>query len=255
MTNLPAPLDPHDLIDQRPLIVRPTRKNPWAKNVVAIVLGDIAGLFLRGVIAIPLFFVFRSDDALPSDLMLLLELFTAFVAGATTGTLVPRFGWIFGLLTQTLEIVLTGIVIGFWAYLVVTDPAVEVSFDPLRAPLMRLMLYAMVTAALGGFVGEKYRESVLTFLASTFGAVAGGIGCAVYALGSIAQLWFLYLGGKAAFEERAIFKAVCYVFVVGPVASYGISLLLFACLLAGGWVFKRIYNWYMPDLDLEPLDW
>jgi len=202
-----------------------------------------------------LFFIFRSDESLPPDLTLIVELFTAFMAGATTGTLVPRFGWLFGLLTQALKILVTLLVIVAWAYLVVTDSEIEISLDLLRAPLVRLMLFAMITAGIGGFVGQKYRDSVMSFLGHTFGAVGGGIGCLTYALGGVAQLWFLYLGGKAFFEQGAILKALIYVCVVGPAVSYGFTLLLMGIFAVGGWAFKRLYNWYAPDLDLEPLDW
>ena len=74
---------------------------------------------------IPLSLLFATEEGLPQDIMLLLELFTAFIAGAIAASLVPRLGWLFGLLTQTLKFVFTAIILAAGVYLAATDPDVE----------------------------------------------------------------------------------------------------------------------------------
>ena len=230
------------------------RKRGWLKNLVAVLLGMCAGLFLRVVIGIPLVLLLGTEEGLPDDLQLILELFVAFVAGAVAGCLVPRFGWLFALFTQLLKILLTMILLGFWAYVIVTDPEVDFSIAPLRAPIIRLMLYAMITAAIGGAVAEKYRPGIMSFLASVFGVAGAGLGCAAYGFGFCVQFYFLYLGGKAFFEHGAILKALLFVFILGPIVSIVLSLAVGGVLMLGGWVFTRLHGWYAADLGLEPIE-
>ena len=72
------------------------RKTGWLKSFVAIFIGIVAGLFLRLVIGIPLVIIFGTEEGLPLDITFVLEVFTAFVAGAMAGSLVPRLGWLIG---------------------------------------------------------------------------------------------------------------------------------------------------------------
>jgi len=205
------------------------------------------------VIGLPLLLAFGTDDGLPADLELILELFIAWVAGAVAGCLVPRYGWVFGVLTQVLRILLVILLFGIWAYLVATDAEMKLSLDPLRAPIIRLMLFAIVTAAIGGLIAERYRSQIFGFLTVVFGFVGAGLGCASYGFGFLVELYFVYLGGKAFFEEGAILKALLFIGVLGPLVSFVLSLLLMGLLMLGAWVFERLYRWYAPDLGLAPL--
>jgi hypothetical protein len=214
----------------------------------------LGGLLVRIVIGIPLAILFSTEEGLPQDITLILELFTAFIAGALAATLVPRLGWLFGMLTQFLKLILTILAIGVWAYVAATDPEVNFNLlDPLRAPLIRTMLFSIVCAAFAGAIAEKYREKIMSFLGSTFGLIGGSFGCLLHSSFGLFQLYFLYLGGKAIFADGEIFKGLAIVLFVGPIAGYAIGAILMGILMGVFWIFSKIYNAYAEDLDLEPM--
>jgi len=209
---------------------------------------------VRTVIGIPLAIFFSTEEGLPQDLALLLELFTAFIAGALAASLVPRLGWLFGMLTQALKLLLTLLALGVWAYLAATNPEVEFHLlDPLRAPLIRMMLLSIICAAVAGGVAEKYRERILSFLGSTFGTIAGGFGCLLHVTFGLFELYFLYLGGKAIFADGKILKGLAIVFLVGPIISYVVGAIIIGVLMGVFWIFSKIYNAYAEDLGLQPM--
>lgn len=232
------------------------RKKGWLKNLVAILIGIILGIFLRGIIGIPIVLIFATDESLPLDITFILEVFTAFVAGAMAGSLVPRLGWLVGGLTQFLKIIVTLVILGLWAFFVVTDSEVDISLNFIREPYLRLMIIAIVIAAIAGTIGQKFRKIIWGFLGTCFGFIASILMFGLYAVGCLLYLYFLYRGGKALFEEGAVLKAILWVLVIGPVVSCGTSFLLMGIVMGGGWVFKKIYNWYLPDLGFEKMeDW
>ena len=232
---------------------RKKRRRGW-KNFFAIIIGMLGGLLVRIVIGIPLAILFSTEEGLPQDITLILELFTAFIAGALAATLVPRLGWLFGMLTQFLKLVLTLLAIGVWAYVAATDPEVDFNLlDPLRAPLIRTMLFSIVCAAIAGAIAEKYREKIMSFLGSTFGLIGGSFGCLLHASFGLFQLYFLYLGGKAIFADGKIFKGLAIVLFIGPIAGYAIGAILMGILMGVFWVFSKIHNAYAEDLDLDPI--
>ncbi|NLX14664.1 MAG: hypothetical protein GXY44_13565 [Phycisphaerales bacterium] len=59
------------------------------KNFFAIIIGILGGLFVRTIIAIPASIFLSTEDGLPQDITLLLEMFSAFIAGALAASLVP----------------------------------------------------------------------------------------------------------------------------------------------------------------------
>lgn len=232
------------------------RKKGWLKNLVAIFIGIIVGVFLRVIIGIPLALIFATDEGLPLDITFILEVFTAFVAGAMAGSLVPRLGWLVGGLTQFLKIIVTLVTLGLWAFFIVTDSEVDISLNFIREPNLRLMIIAIVIAGIAGTIGQKFRENIWSFLGACFGFIAAIFVFVLHAVGWLLYLYFLYLGGKALFEEGAFLKAMLWVLVIGPVVSYGSFFLLFGIAMGGGWIFKKIYNWYLPDLGFEEMeDW
>jgi hypothetical protein len=155
------------------------------------------------------------------------------------------------LFTQPLKLLLLVLGLGSWTYLVATDEEVGLSFALLRSPLFRLLSFGMVAAIIGGWLGQAYRRQLLSFVGSTLGLIAGGVGCIVYALGGIAWLWFMYVGGRAFFEEGNWIKAALYILLIGPAASSVLGLVFMGLFLGVGWVVTRIYNWYALDLGLE----
>lgn len=232
------------------------RKKSWLKNLVAILIGIIIGVFLRVTIGIPLALIFATDEGLPLDITFILEIFTAFVAGAMAGSLVPRLGWLLGGLTQFLKIIVTVVIFGLWVFFVVTDSEVDISLNFIREPHVRLMIIAIVIAGIAGTIGQKFRKHIWSFLGKVFGFIARTFIVVLHVGGSILYFYFLYRGGKALFEEGAILKALLWWVVIGPIVSYGSMLLLIAIVMGGGWIFKKIYNWYLPDLGFEKIeDW
>lgn len=234
-----------------PSAPRRKKRRGW-KNFFAVIIGMLGGLVVRIVLGIPLALIFSTKDGLPQDISLILELFTAFVAGALAASLVPRLGWLFGMLTQTLRLILTMVALGVWAYLAATDPDVEFHLlDPLRAPVIRTMLFSIMCAAVAGGIAEKYRTKILSFLGSTFGFIGGSFGCLLHSLFGLLQLYFLYLGGKAIFADGKILKGLAIVIFVGPIAGYAIGGLAIGVLMGISWVFSKIYNAYAEDLGVE----
>ena len=232
------------------------RKRGWLKNLVAILIGIAIGVFLRVIIGIPLILIFATDEGLPLDITFMLEVFTAFVAGAMAGSLVPCLGWLVGALTQLLKMVVTLVVLGLWIFFVVSEKDVDFSLNLIRVPFIRLMIVAILVAGIGGALGEKHRNSIWNFLRACFGFIAAIFVFALHAVGWLLYLYFLYRGGKALFEEGAFLKAMLWVLVIGPVVSYGSFFLLLGIAMGGGWIFKKIYNWYLPDLGFEKMeDW
>jgi len=232
------------------------RKKGWLKNLVAILIGIVIGIFFRVIIGIPLALIFATDEGLPLDITFILEVFTSFVAGAMAGSLVPRLGWLVGGLTQFLKIIVTLVIFGLWAFFVVTDSEVDISLNFIREPNLRLMIIAIVIAGIAGTIGQKFRKNIWAFLGACFGFIAGTFIFILHAGGGILYLYFLYRGGKALFEEGAVLKAMLWVLVIGPVVSYGSFFLLLGIAMGGGWIFKKIYNWYLPDLGFEKMeDW
>lgn len=241
---------------QQPVHLAHRRKKGWLKNLVAILIGIIIGVFLRVIIGIPLALIFATDEGLPLDITFILEIFTAFVAGAMAGSLVPRLGWLVGGLTQFLKIIVTLVIFGLWVFFVVTDSEVNISLNFIREPNLRLMIIAIVIAGIAGTIGQKFRKNIWSFLGKVFGFIAGTFIVVLHAGGGLLYLYFLYRGGKALFEEGAILKALLWWMVVGPIVSYGSTLLLIGIVMGGGWIFKKIYNWYLPDLGFERMeDW
>jgi hypothetical protein len=216
------------------------RKKSWLKNLVAILIGIIIGVFLRVIIGIPLILIFSTDEGLPLDITFILEIFTAFVAGAMAGSLVPRLGWLVGGLTQFLKIIVTLATFGLWTFFVVTDSEVDISLNFIREPNLRLMIIAIVIAGIAGAIGQKFRKNIWSFLGKVFGFIAGTFIVILQAGGGILYLYFLYRGGKALFEEGAILKALLWWVVVGPIVSYGSFLLLLGVFMGGGWISTRL---------------
>lgn len=242
-----------EIVEPEVMTSAPRRKKRrgW-KNFFAIIIGMLGGLVIRIVIGIPLALIFSTEDGLPQDITLILELFTSFVAGALAASLVPRLGWLFGMLTQTLKLVPTAVALAVWAYLAATDPEVEFHLlDPLRAPLVRTMLLSIACAAVAGGIAEKHRPKILSFLGSTFGLIAGSFGCLLHSLFGLFQLYFLYLGGKAIFAEGKILRGLAIVIFIGPIASYAIGAIAIRILMGVFWVFSKIYDAYAEDLGLE----
>jgi len=230
------------------------RKKGWLKNLVAILIGIVVGVFLRVIIGIPLALIFATDEGLPLDITFILEVFTSFVAGAMAGSLVPRLGWLVGCLTQFLKIIVTLVILGLWAFFVVTDSEVDISLNFIREPNLRLMIIAIVIAGIAGTIGQKFRKNIWAFLGSCFGFIAAIFVFALHAVGWLLYLYFLYRGGKALFEEGAFLKAMLWVLVIGPLVSYGSFFLLLGIAMGGGWIFKKIYNWYLPDSGFEEME-
>jgi len=230
------------------------RKKGWLKNLVAILIGIVVGVFLRVIIGIPLALIFATDEGLPLDITFILEVFTSFVAGAIAGSLVPRLGCLVGCLTQFLKIIVTLVILGLWAFFVFTDSEVDISLNFIREPNLRLMIIAIVIAGIAGTIGQKFRKNIWAFLGSFFGFIAAIFLFVLHAVGWLLYLYFLYRGGKALFEEGAFLKAMLWVLVIGPVVSYGSFFLLLGIAMGGGWLFKKIYNWYLPDLGFEEME-
>ncbi|RKY07094.1 MAG: hypothetical protein DRP56_06330 [Planctomycetota bacterium] len=230
------------------------RKQGRLKNLIAIFIGIVVGVFLRVIIAIPLVLIFATDEGLPLDITFILEVFTAFVAGAMAGSLVPRLGWLVGVLTQFFKIIITLVILGSWAFFVATDTEVGMSLNLIREPNFRLMIIAVVIAGVAGAIGEKYRKNIWVFLGRIFGFLAGSFVIVLQFGGGILYLYFLYRGGKALFEDGAVIKALLWVAVIGPLVSGGASILLIGTVMGGGWLFKAIYNWYLPDLGFEEME-
>jgi DNA-directed RNA polymerase subunit RPC12/RpoP len=229
------------------------RRRGW-KNFFAIIIGMLGGLLVRTVLVIPLSLLFATEEGLPQDIMLLLELFTAFIAGAIAASLVPRLGWLFGLLTQTLKFVFTAIILAAGVYLAATDPDVEFNLlTLLRAPVIRSMLFSIVCAVIAGAIAEKYREKILSFLGSTFGMITSGFGCLLHSSFLLFELYFLYLGGKAIFADGKVLKGLAIVIFIGPIASYAIGAILIGIVMGIFWIFSKIYNAYAEDLDIDPI--
>lgn len=204
---------------------------------------------------IPFSLFLSTEDGLPQDVALLLEMFTAFVAGALAGTLVLRLGWLFGMLTQLFKLLLTGFALGVWTYLVLTDPEINFNLlDPLRASAIRLLVLSIVCAVIGGAVAEKHRDKFLSFLGSTFGLMAGGFVLLLHGLFFVFQLYFLYIGGKAIFVDGHIVKGLVIVLLIGPIASYAIGAIVIGILFGVFWVLSKIYNIYAADLGLERIE-
>lgn len=236
-----------------PYVPRKKWRRGW-KNFFAIIIGMLGGWLVHIVLGIPLALLFSTNEGLPQDITLILKLFTAFIAGALAATLVPRLGWLFGMLTQALELALTIFVIGVWAYVATTEPEVDFNLlGPLRVPLIRMMLFSIACATLAGAIAENYRENIMSFLASTFGWIFGSFGCLLQASFGLVELYFLYLGGKAIFADGEIFKGLAIVLFVGPIAGTAIGGILMGILMGVSWVFSKIYNSYAEDLDLDPI--
>ena len=160
---------------------RPKKPRRGLKNFCAVLIGMLGGFLLRLVIGIPLVLVFAGEEGLPHDLSLLLDLFTAFIAGALAASLVPRLGWLYGMLTQIFKLIATAIFLGAWAYLLATDPDFEFSIvTPLKAFEMRTMYFSIICATIAGAIAERYRENILSFLGSAFGMLTGSIGCLLH---------------------------------------------------------------------------
>jgi len=231
------------------------RKKGCAKNIVAVIIGMILGLCLRIIIGIPLFFIFATEDGMPSDITLILEVFVAFVAGAMAGSLVLRMGWLAGMLTQLLRIIVTILVIGLLIFVMVTDKEVSYSFNLLRSPDLRVVIISVIVACVAGTIGQKYRKEIWGFLGHLFGLIAGIFMFVLYGVGSLAYLYFLYRGGKALFEEGAILKSLFWILIAGPLISYGGIALVMGIGMIFMWVFKKIHDWYAPDLGFSSLNW
>lgn len=238
---------------QQPECSQHRRKRGWLKNLVAILIGIIIGVFLRVIIGIPLTLIFATDEGLPLDISFILETFTSFAAGAIAGSLAFRLGWLVGGLTQFLKIIVTLVTFGLWTFFVVTDSEVDISLNLIREPNLRLMIIAIGIAGVAGAIGQKFRKNIWKFLGTCFGFIAGTFIIVVHIGGGVLYLYFLYRAGKALFEDGAILKALFWG-VIGPIISYGSFFLLFGIVMCGGWIFKKIYNWYLPDLGFEEME-
>lgn len=227
------------------------RRRGWLKNLVAILIGIIVGLFLRVIIAIPITLIFATEEGLPLDITFILEAFTAFVAGGMAGSLVPRLGWLIGALTQLLKMIVTLVLIGLWVFFVVTEKEVDFSLDFLRMPTIRLMIVAILIAGIAGTVGERYRKNIWVFLSIVFGFIGYIFGFICYAVAGLCYLYCLYRGGKALFEDGAILKAMLFVFVIGPVVSGLFWAIFMGLFMLGAFLYEKIYNWYAPDIGLH----
>jgi len=227
------------------------RKRGLMKNLVAILIGIVVGVFLRVILAIPLTLIFATEEGLPLDITFMLEVFTAFIAGAMAGSLVPRLGWLIGALTQLLKMIFTLVLLGLWIFFLVTDKEVDFSLDLLRMPTIRLMIVAILVAGIAGSVGERYRRNIWVFLSVVFGSIGSILGFICYAVAGVCYLYCLYRGGKALFEDGAILKAMLFVFVIGPIVSGLFWAIFMGLFMLGAFLYEKIYNWYAPDMGLQ----
>ncbi len=232
------------------------RKKGWLKNFVAIFIGIVTSLilgFILILLATAFCLIFRIKSGIPPDIFFLLRIFTAFIAGAIAGSLVPRLGWLIGALTQVVYVFPVAILI--FVFLVVTDADVS-SLPSIETSEIRFFVIAILVSGIAGTIGQKFRKNIWSFLGKIFGFIAGTFIVILHAVGVILYLYFLYRGGKALFEDGSILKALLWWVVIGPIFSYGSFLLLLGVFMGGGWVFKKIYNWYLPDLGFEKMeDW
>lgn len=223
-----------------------SRDKGWLKNIVAVLIGMAAGVLIKIVLTIPLTLVFpRDDGGLPQDLELIVELFATFIAGSIAGSLVPRYGWLFGLLTQAWKMVAMGLL------LLTTLISVEI---PDASYLVRVALFAFVTAAIAGGVAEHFRESIWSFLSTTFLLIGASFGCLLHLGGGLVYLYFLYRGGKALFEEGDFLKALLFLALLGPIVAYGVSFIFMGIFWLGSVIFHVLHAWYAKDLGLAPLE-
>ena len=163
------------------------------------------------------------------------------------GSLVPKHGWFYGALTQLFKML--GLTLLIVLMIRLSAPVPEFSY------LVRLSLFSMASAGIAGGVAQRYRVKIWSFLGTIFGFVAAGLGCLMHALSGLLYLYFLYLGGKALFEDGAFLRALLYWVIVGPLVSYAVGFLMMGIALLGAKIFEALHNWYAEDLGLEPIDW
>ena len=143
-----------------------------------------------------------------------------------------------------MKIIITLVVFGLWTFFLVTDPEVKEILNFIREPSFRLIIIAIVIAGAAGIIGQKFRKNIWSFLGACFGFIAGIFVITIQVLGGVIYLYFLYRGGKLLFEEGRVFGAMVWILVIGPAVSFGISFLFLFVGMFGGWIFKKIYNWW-----------
>jgi hypothetical protein len=234
----------NEIIGEEPLST-PTKTNyvptvqkqgMW-KYVVAVILGIIVGFSFRFSLVLPLSFMFATDNGLPSDIEPILEYVSAFVAGSFAGSLAIRFGWLIGTLTQIVQITITSIVLSMLIYFSITDSANEVSVNAfLGSYIFRIIAISAIFAGIGGHVGQKYRSQIWNFLTSFFSVVGSICGFIVSIISIGIGIYFVYLGGKAIFEEKSLFKGLLIIFVASPLIYYLTVFVLGGIMTTGVWI-------------------
>ena len=231
------------------------RRHAGLKNTTAVILGMIGGYLVKLVIFLPLFFIFATDEGFPHDLSLILEIFSALIAGAIAGCLVLNHGWLYGMLTQLLKLVLVIIVFGLWGYLAATKPDFSASpFGPLMSPDIRLLIFSIVAAAIAGAIAAHNHEQIMTILGSIFGLIGSSFGCLLHSAGGLFYIYVIYLGGKAIFADGHIIKGLLIIFIVGPIASYLASFIMYGIFFLIYWPISKIYGWYAQDIELPTFE-
>lgn len=219
------------------------RKYPFLKNVFAIIIGILGALFVRFIIATIIMIISKSE--IPPDITILLDIFVSFLAGSLASGLVPSKGWLIGFLTQILQL--------FVLVAVIILKIFEISDFSIPSWHIRLAIFCITSATIAGYVTEKYRDNLWSFIKSVFSFVTGSIFLLFEILSFIIYIFPFYLAGKLLFEQGAVLKALLVAFVAGPIASAIVGGIFMGIVYGFGWILSIIYNWYADDLGYERL--
>ena len=236
------------------IIIPSPQKRRWLKNIIAVVLGIFGGFLVRQLILLPLnIFIYR--DGLPYDLYMLLEIFVAFISGSIAGCFVTRSGWLFGISTQVTKIMF---LLFFFLVPIIFNSSYNFETSLIssifKIPYIRILIFAIISSGIAGYIGEKNRKNILSFLTNIFSIFGISIGWIISALGGLFYVYVIYLGGVAIFQEGAIGKGLLILVIIGPIVSSIGGIILYGIMALIIFALAKIYNWYAIDFDLKPLD-
>lgn len=239
--------------DLKIVFPEPSFAQKFRNVTVAILLGFLAYNFL----ALLCGFVYGSFIGMPPvEVAFLVKFIVCFIGGALAGCLIMKRGWLWGICTQPVGIF--GLL--FYSYILLTrsETTLEMyrefgAFFLMESEGFREIFFMLLGALIGGVVGEKYYKQIREIVGGIFGFIFGGMVIISQLLGGIVYLFFLYLAGKALFEQGNFLKAGLIVFIIGPILSTIFGAIMFGIIMGGGWIFEKLSSWYSIEED-EYLD-
>ncbi len=230
------------------------KKRRRLKDFFAVIIGFICGQLICFIIGMVLMILFSTENGnLPKNVLLTLHMIAALFSGLISASLVTKNGWLFGMLTQIFNLLIAGSMFGFLGYSALLDENVKIPLDLLLLdPGIRLIVLPIICATVAGYIADKYRSKILSFLGLILVSIGGGVGCLSTLSFILTEIYFVYLAGKLIFDNGKILRGIT-TFFLGSIASYVVGLISVGVVMGGYWVFAKIFNIYAEDIGLKKI--